>query len=51
MQLAALAAADLRLERGREEEPVLRQLQGLRAASAACAEMTTPVSRQWLIAA
>src|SRR6266536_4072320 len=31
MQLAALAAADLRLKRGREEERILRQLQGLRA--------------------
>ena len=31
MQLAALAAADLGLKRGREKERILRQLQGLRA--------------------
>jgi hypothetical protein len=31
MQLAALAAADLGLKRGREKERMLRQLKGLRA--------------------
>jgi hypothetical protein len=31
VQLAALAAADLGLKRGREEERILRQFQGLRA--------------------
>ena len=31
MQLAALAAADLGLKRGREEEGIFRQLQSLRA--------------------
>ena len=31
MQLAALAAADLGLKCGREEERILRQFQGLRA--------------------
>jgi hypothetical protein len=31
MQLAAVAAADLGLERGREEERMLSQLQSLRA--------------------
>jgi hypothetical protein len=31
MQLAALTTADLGLKRGREEERILSQLQGLRA--------------------
>jgi hypothetical protein len=44
MQLAALAAADLELKRGREKERILRQLQGLRAGLRRVREMTTPAS-------
>lgn len=58
MQPAAVAAADLGLKRGREEERVLGQFQGLRASATAAywkppqvPRNGVPVSRQCPMAA
>jgi len=50
MQLAALAAADLGLKRGREEERILRQLQGLRAGIRRVRGDDNPSRARWMAA-